>query len=343
MFRSARLRVASLRSAEGMSGRRASLAVGLTVCAISGCCSAAYGPYPYGTPGYYGQPYGGNPYGAPPFGAQPLGQPQFAPQPIPGTVQPGGTFLGAPSNGGVPALPSPDSNFPPGDFEELSPSDGFGDPPLGGSPDSGSPFYEGGNYGAPPTGRGSVPPLEDYETNPDAFDSPDPNGVENFTAPPPGNEPFEGFQDPEPDDFTGSATRPRAGLAATRLPRGPARPLLGSRAAPQFDPFVKPAGAAEPAPTAAADGPIRTVTGVVAHDVATNRWTLTYTMHPKATDRFGGALTLIDNGHLAGLEKEKNLIVSATGRLAQTAAPDALGKPRFAVQSVSERGYYEGP
>ncbi|MFH5804538.1 hypothetical protein [Alienimonas sp. DA493] len=344
----------------GLLHRSALLALAALAAAICGCHSRYYGPAPYGggVPGYYGQPGG---Y-APPPGANPYGQPQFAPQPIPGTLPPGGTNLGPPSNG-VPALPAPDDNFgfPDGDFDDLDDGPtydgGFGETPTGGGTGGGSgsdsPYYDGDSsgYGQPPTGGGSpVPPIDDYDTL--GVDSPDPNGVDLFEPPPPGTTP-DGFQDPLPEDFGASVGGPRPGLASAapaRLPQGAAQPLMGS--APLHDPAVQPAGAAQPAPgqpapgqpsAGQAPGPRRTVTGVVSYDPATKVWTLTYSLTPEPSDRFGGALTLIDDGRLAGLENEQNLIVSVDGRLDPAAGPDALGKPRFRVESATEKGYYEGP
>ncbi|NNJ27370.1 hypothetical protein [Alienimonas chondri] len=369
MFRPVRLRIApprmvsrSLRRREPGQwnrGRRSVLlAVAAAAAAVSGCCSSAYGPSPYGggVPGYYNQPYGASPYGA-----QPYGQPQFAPQPIPGTIQQqGGTYLGAPSNGGVPALPAPDSGFgfpDSGDFDNLGEptyDGGFGETPTGGSsgPDSGGPFYDGDNagYGPPPANGGGtpVPPLDDYDTL--DIDSPNPDGVQDFEPAPPGDSPFEGFQDPAPGDFgsndpfrenspgSPSPSLAAAASAATPLPQTPAQPLLGTNAGGANGRIELRSAAASAQPA----GPSRTVTGVVEHDPATKTWTLTYTMSPDRGDRFGGVLTLLDNGHLAGLEGEKNLIVSVDGRIDPAAGPDALGKPRFRVEAASERGYYEG-
>ncbi|QDT15313.1 hypothetical protein [Alienimonas californiensis] len=379
MFRSARPRFAPPRMdsraalrrgvvRRGLMRRSALLALAATAAAVCGCHSRYYGPSPYGgnVPGYYGQPGGYAPQ-------QPYGQPQFAPQPIPGTLPPGGTNLGAPSNG-VPALPAPDPGFSfpdEGDFDDVggpSYNGGFGETPTGGgtggsgSGGSGSPFYGNDNagYGQPPTGGGSpVPPIDDYDTL--GVDSPNPGGVDLFEPPPPGTTP-DGFQDPLPEDFGTSLGGSRPGLASAapaRLPQGNAQPMMAAptaSAAPLHDPAVQPAGAVQPAPVqpAAAQpapapsaaqpaGPPRTVTGVVSHDAATGVWTLTYSLTPEPSDRFGGALTLIDDGRLAGLESEQNLIVSVNGHLDPAAGPDALGKPRFRVASATEKGYYEGP
>ena len=322
--------------------RSLTLAVAIAAAAVCGCCSRGYAPYG-ATPGYYGQPGYGQPQFVPQPGVPTYGQPQFTPQPIPGTLPPqGGTILGPPS-GGVPALPAPDDGFSfpdTGDFEDLGTPD-FGTTPAGGTGGN-DPFYpsETGGYGPTPTGGGDpVPPLEDYDPL-GVDDSPNPGGVQNFEPPPPGDSPFEGFEDPAPGDFnssTGTGARPGLAAAPARLPNAPARPLLGANA-PRHDPSVRPAGAVR-----AAAGPSRTVTGVVDHDAATNAWTLTYSMSPEPTDRFGGALTLLDDGHLAGLEGEKGLIVAVEGRLDPAAGPDALGKPRFRVETATEKGYYEGP
>ncbi len=356
--------------------RPAALAIAVAAAAVCGCCSSGYGPSPYGpygggVPPYYNQPGGFAPQ------PQPYGG-QIAPQPLPGTL-PGGTNLGPPS-GGVPPLSAPGGgyDFPGGEFDDgfndgfddvddldaPTYNGGFGTTPTGGTggasgaPDSGGPYYEErSGFGTTPTGGGDLPPAVD-EYSPDAFDldeSPDPNGVDLFEPPPPGTTP-NGFQDPLPDDFGSTGPRGRRPGPAARLPYAPARPLLNAAAAssqaagqvagqgagPRRDRAVRPAGAVQPAGVDQTAGPARTVTGVVDHDAATNVWTLTYTMHPDAGDRFGGVLTLIDNGHLAGLEGEQNLIVSVDGRIDPAAGPDALGKPRFRVDSATEKGYYEG-
>ena len=388
MFRPARPRLAPPPAGLDRGARRTlALAFAAAAAAVCGCCATPYDQSPYGggVPGYYGQPAPYQPQpGAQPYGAPQYGTPRYVPQPVPGQLPRGGTILGPPSDGGVPALPAPGADDPygfPSDFDNLDDEptydggfgeydgDGFGNTPTGGAPpDSGGPFYDGDNrgFGTTPTGPGSgggdlPPPVQVY---PDAFDStPSPGGVQDLDSPPPpGDTPFDGFQDPLPEDIssTGPADpgRRRGPTVAAPLPPGAARPLLTADqaarqaaargrgpSAPQFDPAVRAAGAAQPAgpPAARPAGPRRTVTGVVAHDAATNAWTLTYAVRPEPGDRFGGALTLIDDGHLAGWEHERNLIVSVDGRVDPAAGPDATGKPRFRVASATERGYYEGP
>ena len=80
---------------------------------------------------------------------------------------------------------------------------------------------------------------------------------------------------------------------------------------------------------------------MIEHDAAADVWTLTYTLHPKPTDRFGGVLTLADGGRLAGWEGEQGLIVKVSGAVDPSAGTDALGKPKFRVAAAEPLGYHE--
>ena len=219
-------------------GRRAlALAFVAAAAAACGCCARPYQPYG-AVPNYYGG--AGAPGQQQQFGAPGYGQPapSFGPQPVPGNVPAGGTYLGSPG-GGVPVLPAPDSNFgspgggdfgggdfgngggfggaPSGGFDDGGfGNGGFGDGGSGGAP-GGGPYYGDEGFGAAPA-NGNLPPADPNNySNPDAFDidrSPGDgagNGVDNLG--PPGGDAFDlppGYQDPEPGDFnTGLAPRPR--------------------------------------------------------------------------------------------------------------------------------------
>ena len=316
----------------GPRGKAACWLLAAAAAAACGCCSSPYGGYGGG----YGQPYGGGVpgyYGPPAGGQQFSPQPQYAPQPVPGTVPPG-TILGPPSNGGgsVPPLSPPSDPYGSGggygdgfgddfngEFDTVPPyeSGGFGDTPTGGGTapppanGGGDPFYSDGTggFGNTPTNTDTgVPPLSNYPDSSGGFDgetSPNPagDGFEGFDPPPPGAIP-DGFTEPTGEDF--GRNRPAAPHAPAALARAATTPLPGGPA-PTRDPRVRPAAAqARPAePRPAPPGPRREVTGVIEHDAAANVWTLTYTLHPKPTDRFGGVLTLADGGRLAGWKRRR--------------------------------------
>ena len=296
-------------------GRRALALAFATAAALAcGCCARPYQPYG-AVPNYYGgQPaYGGGGFGQP----APQPAPGYGPQPIPGGVPAGGTYIPS-SPGSVPTLPAPDGGFGGapagggfddggdfGDYDGGGFDDDFGQPGAG---SGGDPYYGGdtGGFGSSPQGGGSaVPNYTDPLDNPDAFDrgSPGGTGVDNLDGPGGAFDPPPGYQDPLPEDFNSSSAAPAGGPTATAPdPFGPGgnprRPApVGFGAAPQGRPvaandaFVRPASAEIPQPLSQPASHAGPQTGDRGYDAAGYTW-LTGMLEHDPNGGPGGTWTL---------------------------------------------------
>lgn len=72
--------------------------------------------------------------------------------------------------------------------------------------------------------------------------------------------------------------------------------------------------------------------GVVDYDRSDKSWNIIYSMKPDPTDRYGGSMTLIDNGGLGNL-RDGNVVL-VTGSV-DTDALDRFGKPSYRIERLS--------
>jgi hypothetical protein len=308
-------------------------AASIALAAGVGCYSPApYQPY-YGQPAY---PVAPGTYPAAP-GAMPAapGGGYVVPGTVPGSLgapsmSPSGPTLAPPLNGSgtgtpptfapgsTPAGPSVPEYRAPGsdDFEYNNgrfgpaPDDGFR-PPA----DNGSPFYEGT----------AAPRRLDIEQANRRREPPD------YLA---GLDDFEGSH-PSRADF---GPAPRASVRPAGFVERPTpNPDFG------FDPITGPDPAeSNPAEEETLDYDrtgYRWLRGVVDFDPRRRNWHIIYGLPPDPADRYGGSLTLLDDGHLADLQD--NDVVFLEGRLDPTAGRDLLGKPLYRVTHAKLLGRFE--
>jgi hypothetical protein len=258
-------------------------------------------------------------------------------------VVPGGSTLGAPS-----------TTYPSGPGPTLAP------PINGSSPGGNAPPY---TYEQNPPSNGNVPNY----TDPNAGDfGNNPGGV-----PSDGFLPSDGNgANASPFYPSSSAVARPSGVELAAASRSKPRPdyLAGIE---DYDPSfqkVKPAGFEE-SPKATSDfgadpaiastsqevtvrqqspddegfgydhSQYRWLRGVVDYDPVHKDWHIIYGLAPESADKFGGSLTLAENGQLKELQNDDVVLVE--GRPDPQAGRDVLGKPYYRVTRAELLGRFE--
>jgi len=72
--------------------------------------------------------------------------------------------------------------------------------------------------------------------------------------------------------------------------------------------------------------------GVVDYDPSDKTWNIIYSMKPDSTDRYGGSMTLIDNGGLGNLRDGNVVLVNGT---VDANALDRFGKPSYRIEQLN--------
>lgn len=308
-------------------------AAGISLAAGVGC----YSPPQYAQPGY-GYP------AAPAYQAAPGGQ-----YVVPGGTVPGsfGAPMMAPGTGAGPTLAPPlnggGSDAPPyGTFDNGSATPAgpavpeYGDPQpgdFGTNPGAGAGGVPDDGFEAPSTGGEATPFMEGSV--------PRRLGTEQAGAPTGGGpDYFAGIDHYRRSDRPDATSAPLIADTGVRPAAFEERPAVNEDFG--FDPVTTP----DAAPAAAGDEGFgyeptgyAWLRGVVDYDPSARNWHIIFGLPPDPADRFGGSLTLADNGHLA--EFRDNDVVYVEGRVDPAAGRDPLGKPLYRVTIAELIGRYE--
>lgn len=289
-------------------------------------------------PAPYGQSYGYPTYPTAP-GGYPASPGAYPASPGAYPAAPGGSYVVP--GGSVPgSLGAPSSSYPSGSGPTLAPPINGGS--SGGSipqtfdPNSPSPTVP--NYEDPTTGDfGTDPSVPD-----DGFRSPQGNGA--------GASPF----------YPNSSAVPRSSnvAQAPRALAGPRPDYLAGVDEYDSSKKVSPASfettanadfgadpAAQNSPQTAEDGfgyehgQYQWLRGVVDFDPVQKTWHIIYGLTPNSADKYGGSLTLADNGQLT--EFQDNDVVLVEGTPDPQAGQDVLGKPYYRVSRAELLGRFE--
>lgn len=312
-------------------------AAGVTLAAGAGCYS----------PPQYGPPYG---YPAPP--AYPAAPGGYV---VPGTTAPGtlGSPTTVPGSGPTLAPPINGGDAPPyGTFDSNSPTpagpsvpdEGYRDPTVedfnsgsGGASGAGGPVPDDGFQ--PPASNdgefGDSPFMRQEGTA-----APRRLGVEHAATPPVDNRDYFAGLDRYQRADRPAASEPAladSGIRPAAFEEGPsASEDFG------FDPVTTPeAATAEAGYEGFGYEPsgYHWLRGVIDYDPAQRNWHVIYGLQPDPSDRFGGSLTLADNGHLS--EFQDNDVVLLQGRVDPAAGRDLLNKPLYRVMNAELIGRFE--
>lgn len=304
-------------------------AAGMMLAAGVGCYHPApYAPN-YGSPNYPTAPPGTMPGAMP---ASPGGS-----YVVPGQSMPGS--LGAPSTypGSGPTLAPPinGGDAPPSTFEG------------GVNPSGDVPNYEdpnAGDFGTAPPEDGYLPPASgDGESSPFMR--------EGTAVPRRLDEAYASRQIKENADYFAGLDDVSLDAAGGDQPR-PAEVAAGSAIQPAS--FEQSSFGPEPRQTESTNADAssgeedafgydrnsyRWLRGVVDYDPAKKDWQIIYGLSPEASDKFGGSLTLLDEGRLADFQNDDVVLVE--GRIDPDAGRDVLGKPLYRVTRAELIGRFE--
>lgn len=296
-------------------------AAGMMLAAGAGCYHPApYAPN-YGYPNYQTVPPGAMP-------AAPGGSYVVPGQSMPSTL--GAPSPSYPGSGPTLAPPINGGSSPPSTFE-------------GGANPGGVPNYEdpnAGDFGTPPedgylppsSGNGSSPFMREGTAVPRQFNqgyaSQPLNGEQDY---------FAGIDNVALDSTTVETERPRELAAASTKT---IQPASFEEASFGPEPAKLPShGGVEEDAFGYERSTYRWLRGVVDYDPAKKDWQIIYGLTPEASDKYGGSLTLLDEGQLSDFQNDDVVLVE--GQLDPTAGRDVLGKPLYRVTRAELLGRFE--
>lgn len=300
-------------------------AAGIMLVAGVGCYHPAPHTPNYGYPNYQTVPPGGMP--AAPGGSYIVpGQTMPSTLGAPATSYPSsGPTLAPPINGG--------GSSPPSTFEGgVNPQGGvpnYEDPNAG---DFGNPPEDG--YLPPSSGDGASPFMREGTAIPRQFNQGYASQMENGQR-----DYFAEIDKVSLDSTTVEVERPSELAAASPKAIQPAS-FEEASFGPEPGPAKLPSdGGGEGDAFGYERSSYRWLRGVVDFDPAKKDWQIIYGLTPEASDKYGGSLTLLDEGQLSDFQNDDVVLVE--GQLDPTAGRDVLGKPLYRVKRAELIGRFE--